>query len=71
MEGPSLVQAPVPCVKAGGHEGSFSLMSLFVLFQSAASSDGGEYNPETLTSSNFLDASSRLLSLKWGNQAQT
>lgn len=26
-----------------GHEGSLSLMSLFVFFQSAASSDGGEY----------------------------
>lgn len=28
---------------ASGHEGSLSLMPLFVLFQSAASSDGGEY----------------------------
>lgn len=38
-------QAPVvPCLRAGwGHEGSFSLMSLFVLFQSTASSDAGEY----------------------------
>lgn len=34
--------APVSPVKAGGHEGSLSLMSLFVFFQSAASSDGGE-----------------------------
>lgn len=31
-------------VCAGGHEGNFSLMSLFVLFQSAASSDGGKCN---------------------------
>lgn len=37
-------QPSVSCVSAGGHEGSFSLMSLFVLFQSAASSDGGEYH---------------------------
>lgn len=33
----------VSFLNAGGHEGSFSLMSLFVFFQSAASSDGGEY----------------------------
>lgn len=26
-----------------GHQGSFSLMSLFLFFQSAASSDAGEY----------------------------
>lgn len=37
-------QPPVSCLSTGGHEGSFSLMSLFVLFQSAASSDGGEYH---------------------------
>lgn len=37
-------QASVSALSPGGHEGSLSLMSLFVLFQSAASSDGGEYN---------------------------
>lgn len=40
----SPAQASVSALSPGGHEGSFSLMSLFVLFQSAASSDGGEYN---------------------------
>lgn len=42
----TLLSAPssVSCLSAGGHEGSLSLMSLFVLFQSAASSDGGEYH---------------------------
>lgn len=41
----TLLSAPssVSCLNTGGHEGSLSLMSLFVLFQSAASSDGGEY----------------------------
>uniref|UniRef100_A0A3B4FAT7 Regulator of G protein signaling 12a n=1 Tax=Pundamilia nyererei TaxID=303518 RepID=A0A3B4FAT7_9CICH len=33
-------QHSASCVCAGGHEGNFSLMSLFVLLQSAASSDG-------------------------------
>lgn len=40
----TLLSASVSCLGAGGHEGSLSLMSLFVLFQSAASSDGGEYH---------------------------
>lgn len=46
MPGDTLLSAhsSVPCLSTGGHEGSLSLMSLFVLFQSAASSDGGEYN---------------------------
>uniref|UniRef100_A0A3Q0RYZ5 Regulator of G protein signaling 12a n=1 Tax=Amphilophus citrinellus TaxID=61819 RepID=A0A3Q0RYZ5_AMPCI len=35
---PALDSASCLCI--GGHEGSFSLMSLYVLFQSAASSDG-------------------------------
>lgn len=36
-------QARVSFLSTAGHEGSLSFMSLFVLFQSAASSDGGEY----------------------------
>lgn len=42
----TVLSAPssVSGLNTGGHEGSLSLMSLFVLFQSAASSDGGEYN---------------------------
>lgn len=43
------VQASVSGLSTGGHEGSLSLMSLFVFFQSAASSDGGEYKIELLS----------------------
>lgn len=45
MPGETLLpaQSSVSRLGPGGHEGSLSLMSLFVLFQSAASSDGGKY----------------------------
>lgn len=36
-------------LSSGGHESSPSLMSLFVFFQSAASSDGGEYKSQLLS----------------------
>lgn len=46
MQGEAVCAArtPLPALSVLlGHEGGFSLMSLFVLLQSATSSDGGEY----------------------------
>ncbi|CDQ62439.1 unnamed protein product [Oncorhynchus mykiss] len=59
------IPAPVvPCLRAGGgHEGSFSLMSLFVLFQSTASSDadyGGGVQLQGCCSQSSLNSNSSL-----------